>query len=265
MKKGPDEDYKEYVVRWKNAASMVRPPFTSREENSKFVDTLPSSYYDMLVVNAFMEFRDLMYPLGRIKDGIKKGKIMDIETTMFGKKGNVPNTHIEKWSRRKFEAMGESVRNLFHLRTPCTQVPPIRCFSPQVSAWKNNQGSNLGYYQRRKGKGPKPTIHFQCLIQSCSPYWFRIMGFLSFPQGLGDLHIQKSMMSMLNVNTMEELGGTPWRITHHSRTRFNRWLTQIQPNSEDLSTVIISIKIKDQLGAVFVMNVFIRECAFWEM
>ena len=32
------------------------------------------------------------------------------------------------------------------------------------------------------------------------------MGFLPSPQGLKDLHIQKSMMSMLSVNTMEELG-----------------------------------------------------------
>ena len=32
------------------------------------------------------------------------------------------------------------------------------------------------------------------------------MGFLSFPQGLEDLHIQQSTMSMLDVNTMEELG-----------------------------------------------------------
>ena len=42
MKKGPDEDYRECAVRWKNAASMVQPSFTSREENSMFVDTLPS-------------------------------------------------------------------------------------------------------------------------------------------------------------------------------------------------------------------------------
>ena len=39
-----------------------------------FVDTLPSPYYDMLVVNAFVEFGDLMYPVGRIEDGIKKRK-----------------------------------------------------------------------------------------------------------------------------------------------------------------------------------------------
>ena len=45
MRKGPDEDYRKYAVRWKNAASMVRPPFISREENSMFVDTLPSPYF----------------------------------------------------------------------------------------------------------------------------------------------------------------------------------------------------------------------------
>ena len=47
---------------------------TNREENSMFVDTLPSPYYDILVVNAFVEFGDLMYFVGRIEDGIKKRK-----------------------------------------------------------------------------------------------------------------------------------------------------------------------------------------------
>ena len=85
-----------------------------------FVDTLPSPYYDMLVVNAFIEFGDLMCFMGRIENGIKKGKIVDIETITFGKKWNVSNKHVEERSRRKFEAMGESVGNLFHSRTPCT-------------------------------------------------------------------------------------------------------------------------------------------------
>ena len=96
MEKGPDENYREYAIRWKNAASMVRPPLTSQKENSMFVDTLPSPYYDMLIVNTFMEFGDLMYSVGRIEDDIKKGKIMDIETNTFGKKGNVPTKHVEE-------------------------------------------------------------------------------------------------------------------------------------------------------------------------
>ena len=120
-----------------------------------FMDTLPSSYYDMLVINAFMEFGDLIYFVGRIEDSIKRGKIVDIETTTFGKKRNVPNKYVEERSSRKFEAMGESVRNLFHSHTPCTQVPPIKCFSPQMSAWKNSQGSDSGYYLSKKRKRTK--------------------------------------------------------------------------------------------------------------
>ena len=93
MKKGPDEDYREYAVRWKNAASMVRPPLTSREENFMFVDTLPSPYYDMLVVNAFVEFGDLMYSVGRIKDGIKREKIVDIRASIEEKKRIIFSEH----------------------------------------------------------------------------------------------------------------------------------------------------------------------------
>ena len=78
MKKRPDEDYREYAVRWKNMASMVQPSLTSREENSMFVDTLPFPYYDMLIANTFVEFGDLMYSTRRIEDGIKRGRIIDI-------------------------------------------------------------------------------------------------------------------------------------------------------------------------------------------
>ena len=70
---------------------MVRPPFTSREENSMFVDTLPSPYYDMLIVNTFVEFGHLMYFVGRIEDGIKRGRIADFKASMREKKRIVPN------------------------------------------------------------------------------------------------------------------------------------------------------------------------------
>ena len=93
MKKGAEEDYKEYAVRWKNMASLYRPPLTNREKNSMFVDTLPSPYYDMLIVNAFVEFGDVMYYVGRIKDGIRRGKIMDTG---------------QAFRRRKFHVRGHS-------------------------------------------------------------------------------------------------------------------------------------------------------------
>ena len=101
MKKGPNEDYREYAVRWKNATSMVRPPLTSREENSMFVDTLPSPYYDMLIVNTFAEFGDLMYSVGRIEDGIKRGRIMDTRASKEERKRFVPIEHVQAMSGEK--------------------------------------------------------------------------------------------------------------------------------------------------------------------
>ena len=89
-KNGPDEDYKEYAIKWKNVASIVRPPLTSREENSMFVDTLPSLYYDMLIANTFMEFVDLMYSVGRIEEGIKRGRIVDTGQPHLERKGMSP-------------------------------------------------------------------------------------------------------------------------------------------------------------------------------
>ena len=74
-------------------ASLVRPPLTNREENSMFLDTLPFPYYDMLVVNAFSEFRDLMYLMERIEDGIIKGRIVDIGVSLEEKKRIIFNKH----------------------------------------------------------------------------------------------------------------------------------------------------------------------------
>ena len=108
MKKKPDEDYREYAVRWKNVASMVRPSLTSREENSMFVDTLPAPYYDMLIVNTFVEFGDLVYSVGRIENGIKKGRIVDIGASMREKKRIVPDEHVQTMSREEGESKKRS-------------------------------------------------------------------------------------------------------------------------------------------------------------
>ena len=136
MKKRSDKDYKEYVVRWKNVASMVQPSLISREENSMFVDTLPSPYYDMLIVNIFVEFGDLMYSVGRIEDGIKRGRIVDIGASMREKKRIVLDEHVQTMSReeegskrRSHTTREEPVKN--HPRSPrYAQVPFADLQSP---------------------------------------------------------------------------------------------------------------------------------------
>ena len=57
MRNGQDENYKEYVTRWKGVGSKVEPPLTNRKVNSLFVDTLSSPYYDKLIGNAFSKLK----------------------------------------------------------------------------------------------------------------------------------------------------------------------------------------------------------------
>ena len=78
MEKKLGEIYREYAIRWKTVASQVWPALTNKETNSLFVDTLPFPYYDMLIGNAFHEVGDLLYSMGRIEDGVKKGRILNI-------------------------------------------------------------------------------------------------------------------------------------------------------------------------------------------
>ena len=85
-----------------------------------FMDTLPFPYYDMPIVNTFMEFRDLMYSVGRIKDGIKRRRIVDIGASMMKKKRFVLDEHVqalstERRSKRKSHmARDESVVDFPH-------------------------------------------------------------------------------------------------------------------------------------------------------
>ena len=107
-----------------------------------FVDTLPSPYYDMLIVNTFMEFGDLIYFVGRIEDGIKRGRIVDTGASMRAKKRIVLDEHIQAMTReergskrRSYTTREEPVKN--HPRSPgYVQVPLVGLHSPQRFAQK---------------------------------------------------------------------------------------------------------------------------------
>ena len=76
-------------------------PLTNREENFMFVNTLPSPYYDMLVVNTFVKFGDLMYSVRRIEDGVKRGRIIDTRASMREKKRIILDEHVQAMSRER--------------------------------------------------------------------------------------------------------------------------------------------------------------------
>ena len=62
-----------------------------------------------------------MYSVGRIEDGIKRGRIVDTGASMREKKKNVPNEHVQAMSReergskrRSHTTREESIKNHPH-------------------------------------------------------------------------------------------------------------------------------------------------------
>ena len=153
----------------------------------------------------------------------------------------------EENSSQQKNLSGTSFTHVLHV----PRCPQSDIFHPKCPHGKLVRGSTQATTRTRKGKGPKCTTHFRCPIKNCSPYWSETMGFLSSPQDQWDLHIRKDTILMPDVSITGELEGIPQRIARLSRTRSNLWSMRIRPNSENLLMVIRSIKIKDQLGAVF--------------
>ena len=115
----------------------------------------------MLIVNAFMDFGDLMYSVWRIEDGIKRGRIVDTRASMMEKKRFVLDEHVQAMSREKggskrrsHTTREEPIKN--HPRSPeYAQVPLVGFQSPQRFVQEYDQGSDLGYYQSKKKKRTK--------------------------------------------------------------------------------------------------------------
>ena len=156
-------------------ASMARPPLTSREENFMFVDTLPSLYYDMLIVNTFAKFGDLMYSGGRIEDGIKRRRIVDTGASMMEKKRFVPDEHVqamskERRSKRKSHMARDEPFVDFPHSSSYAQVPLANFPSPR-SSYKNVIETLiqaiLGVIKRKE---PRCITCFQCPTKSYSRY-----------------------------------------------------------------------------------------------
>ena len=115
MRKSLDESYKEYAIQWKGVSSQVQPPLTHKEINSLFVDTLSSPYYDKLVGNAFPEFGDLMYSVGRIEDGIQSGRIKGVKASFMDEMNSRAIAMEEKYDRNFDAKNNDHNHDIFHL------------------------------------------------------------------------------------------------------------------------------------------------------
>ena len=186
-------------------ASQVQPPLTHIKINSYFVDTLPAPYYDMLVGNTFLEFEDLLYAVGRIEYGIKKGRIANTEARVPEQKRNVVDEHIratscEKENKRKFNEEEKTVKNLSH-------SPQIKFLHSSYQLREGIQTSTQITLRVAKGRRPKSTMHSQYPMPSCFQSWSKNTRFLLFRLRLESLYIRNGMTSVLDVNTMAGLMG----------------------------------------------------------
>ena len=81
----------------------------------------------MLVSNAFIEFADLLFSMGKIENGIRKGRIVDTRASIPEKKGIVFYDHVQTMTmerenkRKSCMMLDELVNNLFHT-SPHTSV-----------------------------------------------------------------------------------------------------------------------------------------------
>ena len=150
---------------------------THREINSYFVDTFPSSYYDMLIGNAFLEFGDLLCAIGRIEYGIKKGRIANVEVKVPEQKRKVIDdyiraTSVEKRNKRKFNEKEEAVKNLSH-------SSQVKFSSSQPSVQERDPEVNSNCSQSNKRKRVKMYHTLQYLMPNCFHYWSRSTKFSS--------------------------------------------------------------------------------------
>ena len=81
----------------------------------------------MLVGNVFTKFADLLFTIGRIEDGIRRGRIANTGTSILKKKGIIFDEQVQTMSmerenkRKSYMMIDEPINNLFHT-SPHTPV-----------------------------------------------------------------------------------------------------------------------------------------------
>ena len=150
------------------------------------VDILPSSYYDILIVNTFVEFEDLMYFVGRIEDGIKKGRIVNTEVSMREEKRIVPDEHVQAMSKERKSkkkshmAWDEPVVDFPH-SSSYARVPLVGFPSSQKFVQKCDRDSDSSYPQGNKEKRAKVYHSLPMSYGELLPVLIQIYGISVIP------------------------------------------------------------------------------------
>ena len=136
-----------------------------------FVDTLPFPYYDMLIVNTFVELGDLMYSVGRIEDGIKKGRIVDTGASKEERKRFVLDEHVQAMSGEKKKITYDTGRACQESPLLTRVCPSPLCRSPIAPKVRTGIRSRvsprlLPEQEKKKGQSVPSISNVPILIQN---------------------------------------------------------------------------------------------------
>ena len=79
IEKKTNENFHEYVHKWRDLAVQVQPPLTDKELNKMFLNTLKTPYYDRMIGNSNKDFSDVVSTGEMIEVRVKQGKIESAE------------------------------------------------------------------------------------------------------------------------------------------------------------------------------------------
>ena len=165
-----------------------------------------------------------MYSVGRIEDGIKRGRIMDIGASMKEeRKRFVLEEHVQAMfgeKRRSHATWEEPVKSL--PRSPgYAQVPSAGLQSPQSFAQEYNQGSDPGYYQSKKRKRTKVYHPLPMSYTELLPILIQNYGIFAIPAWPRRPPYPKKYDVNAKCEYHRGVRGTPWKIVQLSKIRFN--------------------------------------------
>ena len=79
MMKKVHESFRVYAQKWRELAAQVKPPVAEKEMVNAFLNTLKEPYYSHLLGHTTSSFADLVIVGERVEDGIKTGKLIDVQ------------------------------------------------------------------------------------------------------------------------------------------------------------------------------------------
>lgn len=170
MQKKGSESFRAYAQRWRELAAQVKPPMVEKEMVGAFLNTLKDPYYSHLIGHTTSSFADLVIVGERVEDGVKSGRLVDIQAlqSLLEQSGTSTIPRRVQTKRTETGPKGGEVQVITSAPSrndhpqkqriyvqPSTQQPLI--LSPGQVQQTNQPGIQIPQPQAPTGEGTRPN------------------------------------------------------------------------------------------------------------